>query len=113
ILRLGAIKVLNTHQRAKRINASENNQESTHDGFSFRAVGEYPEVGYRQVAYLPQGYSMCLKALISGNVEHFDGLWVRRLKKLTRHKARVKTRRPFTGGWRSGELPLVCRRPLG
>ena len=28
-------------------------------------VGEYPEAHHRQVAYLSQGYSMCLKALTS------------------------------------------------
>jgi hypothetical protein len=36
----------------------ENNQESTHGGFSFRVVGEYPEAHHLQVAYLSQGYSM-------------------------------------------------------
>ena len=53
ILRLSAIKVLNTHQRAKRINTPEDSEESAHDRFSFRVVGEYPEVHHRQVTYLP------------------------------------------------------------
>ena len=69
----------------KRCNCSEysedtpkDNQESAHGGgFSFRVVGEYPEAHHRQVAYLSQGYSMCLKALISGNIEQYDGLQAR------------------------------------
>ena len=52
----------------------EDNQEIAHDGFSFRVVGEYPEARHLQAAYLPQGYSMCLKALISGNIEQYDAL---------------------------------------
>jgi len=43
-------------------------------------VGEYPEARHRQAAYLPQGYSMYLKALISGNIGQYDGLWARWLK---------------------------------
>ena len=52
----------------------EDDEEGAHGGFSFRVGGEYPEAHHRQVAYLPQGYSMCLKALISRNIEHYNAL---------------------------------------
>jgi hypothetical protein len=38
-------------------------------------VGEYPEARHPQAAHLPQGYSMQIKALISGNIEQHDALY--------------------------------------
>ena len=50
-------------------------EEGAHGGgFSFRVVGEYPEARHPQAAHLPQGYSMCLKALISRNIKQYDAL---------------------------------------